>query len=243
MHVTPSVRFPTRRGFMLVRRLLCVGALLAPVMLVAQSAAANARAATMLDRTAALYTGSRALSADFTQRVKNPITLSEAASAGRYLQRGPGVFAVNFSQPAGDRIVSDGRTLWVFVPSAAPGQVLKMPVGANSIGGVDLVGQFFTTPSRKYTVTDGGTAAVAGVMLQKLVLVPRSDMGLTRAVLWVVPATGVLRQLEVTEGSGVVRTLSFVTITRGGSLPANAFTFSVPRGITVVDQAALMRGM
>jgi outer membrane lipoprotein carrier protein len=235
-------------------RAICAAALLLPVMAPAQArpaaAAAGGAALTpasataLLVRTAGLYTGSRGLRAEFTQRVKNPITSSEAASAGSYLQRGPGVFSVNFSQPAGDRIVSDGKTLWVYVPSATPGQVLKMPVGAGAPGGVDLVGQFFTSPSRKFTTTDGGLATVGAVSLRKLVLVPKTDMGFTRAVLWVVPATGALKQLEVTDGTGLVRTLSFSSITsRGAVLAADAFTFVVPRGITVVDQAAMMRGM
>jgi outer membrane lipoprotein carrier protein len=209
----------------------------------ASRATASINAPAMLERTSALYTGTRGLKADFTQRVRNPLTSSELPSAGSYLQRGPGVFSVNFTQPAGDRIVSDGRTLWVYVPSAAPGQVLKMPVGTNAPGGVDLVGQFFTSPSRKFTVTDGGTATVAGVVLRKLVLVPRSDMGFTRAVLWVVPASGSLKQLEVTEASGLVRTLSFTSIGRAATLPAGAFSFMVPKGITVVDPAAMTRGM
>jgi outer membrane lipoprotein carrier protein len=219
-------------------------ALVVPATLAAQPARTAARltAAAMLDRTAALYAGSRGLRADFTQRIKNPITLSESASAGTYLQRGPGVFSISFTQPAGDRIVSDGRTLWIFVPSATPGQVLKMPVGAGAPGGVDLVGQFFTTPSRRYTVTDGGTETVSGETLQRLVLVPRTPEGIARAVLVVVPATGVMKRLEVTESSGVVRSLSFATIGRSTRLPPDAFTFTVPRGITVVDQAALMRG-
>lgn len=211
----------------------------------AQPAAASAapRANVLLARTAALYTGARALRAEFTQRVKNPITNSETSSAGSYLQRGPGVFSVNFSQPVGDRIVSDGKALWVYVPSATPGQVLKMAVGAGAPGGVDLVGQFFTAPTQKFVVSDGGAVTVAGVALRKLVLVPRSDMGFARAVLTVVPSTGVLKQLEVTEHSGLSRTLSFSSITRDATLEASAFTFVVPRGITVVDQAALMRGM
>lgn len=228
-------------------RALCAVALLLPAVVTAQARPAAplspAGASALLSRTAALYTGSRALRAEFTQRVKNPITDTETPSAGSYLQRGPGVFSVNFSQPAGDRIVSDGKTLWVFVPSATPNQVLKMPVGAGAPGGVDLVGQFFTAPTRKFAVTDGGAVTVAGATLRKLVLVPRSDMGFSRAVLTVVPGTGVLKQLEVTEHSGLVRTLSFSTITRGVTLAANAFTFSVPRGVTVVDQAALSRGM
>ncbi len=238
---------------MLTIRALSAALLLVPALGEAQAratpippaarASSNASATALLSRTAALYTGSRALRADFTQRVKNPITDSEASSSGSYLQRGPGVFSVNFTRPAGDRIVSDGTTLWVFVPSATPGQVLKMPVGAGASGGIDLVGQFFTSPARKFTVSDGGAVTVAGVALRKLVLVPRTDMGFARAVLSVVPATGALKQLEVTEHSGLVRTLNFTTISRGVALAADAFRFVVPRGVTVVDQAAMMRGM
>ena len=224
-------------------RLAIVVAMVLPALLAAQRTAPPISAGALLERSAALYTGARSLRAEFTQRLRNPITLSETPSAGTYLQRGPGVFSVNFSQPAGDRIVSDGRTLWVFVPSATPGQVLKMPVGANAPGGVDLVGQFFTAPSRKFTVTDGGPAVMSGSPTRKLVLVPRGDTGLTRAILWVDPVSGVLRQLEVTEQSGVVRTLAFSRIDRGVALPSTSFTFSVPRGVTVIDQAALTRGL
>jgi len=232
-------------------RVLCAAALLLPGVATAQAIPASANSAAssaasasaLLERTARLYTASRALRAEFTQRLTNPITSSESQSAGSYLQRGPGVFSIAFSKPAGDRIVSDGKTLWVFVPSAAPGQVMKMPVGADSPGGIDLVGQFFTSPSRKFAVSDGGTESVAGATLRKLVLVPRTDMGFRRAVLWITPRGGELRQLEVTEGSGVVRTLSFTSIQRNAQLPTDAFTFSVPRGVKVIDQAALMRGL
>ncbi|HYW49760.1 MAG TPA: outer membrane lipoprotein carrier protein LolA [Gemmatimonadaceae bacterium] len=228
---------------MLAFRSFCGAALLLPSLVVAQPRTTGSTAPALLERTAKLYTGARALRAEFTQRVSNPLTSSETQSSGSYLQRGPGVFSVAFSKPAGDRIVSDGRTLWVYVPSATPNQALKMPVGANAPGGVDLVGQFFTSPSRKFTVTDGGTAAIGGTALRKLVLVPRSDMGFSRAVLWVTPSLGELKQLEVTEASGLVRTLSFTSITRGAKLAADAFTFTVPKGVTVIDQAAMMRGM
>ncbi len=235
-------------------RVVSVALLLMPVAVTAQSrtaAAATARtaapsvnAAALLERTARLYTGSRGLRAEFTQRLTNPITSSENTSTGSYLQRGPGVFSIAFSRPAGDRIVSDGKTLWVYVPSATPGQVLKMPVGSGAPGGVDLMGQFFTTPSRKFTVTDGGLVTVAGQSLRKLLLAPRSDVGFSRAVLWVSPSDGGLKQLEVTEHSGLVRTLVFGTITaRGAAMPADAFTFTVPRGVTVVDPGAIGRGV
>lgn len=229
---------------------VCTAALLLlPAVLVGQSrqsvsvATPSAGAASLLERTARLYTGTRGLRAEFTQQITNPITSSVSSSAGNYLQRGPGVFAITFTQPAGDRIVSDGTTLWVYVPSATPGQVLKMPVGAGAPGGVDLVGQFFTAPSKKFAVTDEGTATVAGTLVRKLALVPRSDMGFSRAVLCVATTDGALKQLEVTEASGLVRTLRFTSIGRSATLPAGAFSFVVPRGVTVVDPAAMTRGM
>jgi outer membrane lipoprotein carrier protein len=215
--------------------------LIAPSVALGQAARTLSPTA-LLTRTAALYSGARTLRAEFTQRTRNPITSSETPSAGSYLQRGPGVFAVNFTQPSGDRIVSDGRSLWIFVPSATPGQVIRMPVASNSVGSVDLVGQYFTAPASRYTVTDGGTGVLAGTTLRKIVMVPRTETGLARAVLWVVPTTGALKQLEATETSGVVRTLTFTRIDRGVALPASTFTFTVPRGVTVVDQAALTRG-
>jgi len=231
-------------------RVLSVSLVALPYAAEAQSRPATAaaapavNAAALLERTARLYTGSRGLRAEFTQRITNPITSSENTSTGSYLQRGPGVFSIAFTRPAGDRIVSDGTTLWVYVPSATPGQVLKLPVGAGAPGGVDLMGQFFTSPSRKFTVTDGGVVTVNGQRVRKLVLTPRSDVGFSRAVLWVAPAGGELKQLEVTEHSGMVRTLVFGSITtRGAAMPADAFTFTVPRGVTVVDPGAIGRGV
>jgi outer membrane lipoprotein carrier protein len=223
-------------------RVFALTAVLGVPMLHAQRRHAAAPTPTaLLDRAAALYT-SGSLRADFTQTIRNPITLTDVTSAGTYLQRRAGVFSVNFSRPAGDRIVSDGRTMWVYVPSATPGQVLKLSVGATTPGGIDLVGQFFSSPSRRWTVTDGGSVTLAGATARRVNLAPRStDSGIRSAAIWLDPATAAMRQLEITEPSGLVRVLQFPRIVRGAAMAASAFTFTPPQGVTVVDQAALMR--
>jgi outer membrane lipoprotein carrier protein len=205
------------------------------------TSAAQSSPSALLNRAAALYT-SGTLAAEFTQTVRNPLTLSDATSAGTYFQRGAGVFSVNFTQPAGDRIVSDGRTLWVYVPSATPGQVLKLSVGSMAPGGVDIVGQFFSAPSRRWNVVDGGAATIGSLAARRLNLTPKSDdSGIRSAAIWLDPSSATMRQLEITETSGLVRTLRFQRITRGGSMPASTFGFTVPRGVTVVDQGAFAR--
>ena len=54
--------------------------------------------------------------------------------------------------PAGDRIVADGKWVWVYLPSATPDQVIRMPVGdghSTPAGGavsLDFISQFLTDP-------------------------------------------------------------------------------------------------
>ncbi|MCU0626594.1 MAG: outer membrane lipoprotein carrier protein LolA, partial [Gemmatimonadaceae bacterium] len=158
----------------------------------------DSEARALLDRAAAQVQRSGGFRAPFTQRIGNPILGSTVASAGTYSQRGPGVFSVDFTQPAGDRIVSDGTALWIYVPSATPGQVLRLPVGSAAPGGVDLVGQFFTRPSERFTITDGGAATLdGGEPARRVQLVPKQPMGFTRATVWLDPKGAQLRQLEV----------------------------------------------
>ena len=228
--------------------LLALAALGAPLAAqvrgtVAPAAAAgrgeDAGAKALLDRAAAQVQRAGGFRAPFTQRITNPVLGATQATAGTYAQRGPGVFSIDFTQPAGDRIVSDGKVLWVYVPSATPGQVLKLPVGSAAPGGVDLVGQFFTRPSQRFTIGDAGPATLDGEAVRKVQLVPREPMGFLRAIVWLEPRTATLRQLEVTEASGMTRTLRFAAIQRGVKFGRDAFAFVPPTGVKVVDPSAM----
>jgi outer membrane lipoprotein carrier protein len=201
----------------------------------AASAGNDAEARALLDRAAAQVQRSGGFRAQFTQRITNPVLGATMTSTGSYAQKGPGVFSIDFTQPAGDRIVSDGTVLWVYVPSATPGQVLKLPVGSAAPGGVDLLGQFFTQPSQRFTIADLGSATLDGEATRKIQMLPKQAMGFLRAIVWVDPRTATLEQLEVTEASGAVRTLRFQTMERNVKFARTAFGFTAPKGVKVVD--------
>src|SRR6185503_8196903 len=94
-------------------------------------------------------------------------------SKGELLQRKPDRLAITFLDPAGDRIVADGKFVWVYLQSATPGQVLKMTNAQAGAENTDLIGQFLTTPRGRYDATDAGTERVGGRTLRALVLLAK----------------------------------------------------------------------
>ena len=75
----------------------------------------------IMERAVASYAGMRSMRAEFQQKITNPLTGSSATSNGVMLRRDPNLLSINFSNPRGDRVVADGKSLWVYLPSSAPG--------------------------------------------------------------------------------------------------------------------------
>jgi outer membrane lipoprotein carrier protein len=139
-------------------------------------AAAQTPAAT-LDRAAKAFKEARSVRASFEQTLKNPMTGTEARAVGELLLDQPNRLAVTFTRPAGDRIVSDGRWLWVYLPSSAPNQVLKLPAKDRALSGVDMVSELLTAPASRYRIADGGSATVGGRATHAVVLTPKAEGG------------------------------------------------------------------
>src|SRR4051812_25148306 len=77
--------------------------------------------APILDRASASFDTVRTLQADFVQIVENPMLGDPDTTRGRLYQQRPNSFAMRFSDPKNDRIVADGRRLWLYTPSTTPG--------------------------------------------------------------------------------------------------------------------------
>src|SRR5256886_12619163 len=90
----------------------------------------------VLDRASQTYQSISTLSADFVQIVENPLVGAPDTTRGKLYQMRPSRFAMRFVVPKGDRIVSDGRYLWLYTPSTTPGQVIraKIPAVGTKIG-------------------------------------------------------------------------------------------------------------
>lgn len=177
------------------------------------------------------------LRATFEQTVVNPITGSSLVSKGELQQRKPSRLAITFSDPAGDRIVADGKDVWVFLPSATPGQVIKMTNAAAGASNTDLIGQFLSTPRRKYTAADAGADSVGGRRARVLVLTAKAGEALPflRAKVWVDAKDSLIRQFESTDANGITRHVRLLTLTPNAAVRSSAFTFSVPEGVRVVE--------
>ena len=214
-------------------------ALLTFALLVSPLASASAQSASAtLDRAVRAYKNVKTVRASFTQTITNPLLGATVNSAGEMVQRRPNHVAVRFTDPAGDRIVADGKWVWFYLPSSAPGQVIRSPIAAGSAGSPDLTAQFLDTPSSRFTVTDLGREKVNGRTAQVLSLVPKPgvDAAFTKAVVWVDSADALIRQFELTEPSEIVRRVTITKLTLNPSVPVSAFRFTPPSGTKVIDQ-------
>lgn len=193
-----------------------------------------------IDRAVAAYSKVRTARAAFEQVVTNPLTGSRMQSRGEFEQARPDRFVFRFADPKGDVIVSDGKFVWVYLPSSQPGQVIRAPLSAEVEGSIDLIGAFFTNPRTRYTVSDAGAATLGNRATRVVSLVPKTKGGsFARAKVWIDAADGSLRQFEAEEMSGVVRLVTITAFTANAQVPDANFRFKPPRGVRVVNQSDL----
>jgi outer membrane lipoprotein carrier protein len=194
-----------------------------------------------IDRAVAAYAKAKTARATFEQTLTNPLTGSNLVSRGELsLQQRPNRMSVRFTDPKGDRIVVDGTSLWVYLPSSNPGQVIKLPAGRNGVGGVDLVGELLTSPRTRYNVTDAGAATLDGRATRVVALAPkREGQQIAKARVWIDDRDATVRQFEVTDANGLMRTVRIMTWRANAPGAASEFRFAPPKGARVLDQAAL----
>lgn len=204
--------------------------------LIALPLAAGAQSAeTTIDRAVAAYSRLNSMRAEFRQTLTNPLTGSTQTTSGEIIRRKPNLMSINFNN--GDRVAADGSSLWVYLPSSVPGQVIRMPYTGGNAGSVDPADQFLDAPRTKYTIAPAGAATIGGRATRVLTLVPkRRNDAITRAKLWIDDLDYSVRQFEVESASGLKRKVVITSFTANPRLDRSKFRFSVPRGAKVVDQ-------
>src|SRR6185503_4610489 len=94
------------------------------------------------------------------QTLTNPVTGNSQTTNGVIMRKKPNLLSINFE--SGDRVAADGSTLWVYLPSSVPGQVVKMPYTGANASAIDPAEQFLNSPRSRFTVGAGGAATVGG---------------------------------------------------------------------------------
>jgi outer membrane lipoprotein carrier protein len=207
-----------------------------PVTSRAQSADA------IIDRAVAAYGRLNSMRADFRQTLTNPLTGSTQTTNGVLLRKKPNLLSINFE--GGDRVAADGSTLWVYLPSSTPGQVMKMPYNGDNASAMDPADEFLNSPRTRFNVSSAGTATVAGRPTHAVTLVPkRANAHFSTAKIWIDDSDSSIRQFDVETANGLKRHVIITKFTPNPTLSRSAFVFSVPKGVKVMDQKTMGGGV
>jgi chaperone LolA len=198
-------------------------------------AAADAEAGQILERVERTYAGVSSMQADFVQDLRVPLLGTNQRSSGKLYQRRPDRFLMKFSDPAGDVIVADGRSFWMYYPSTDAKQVMKTSI-AQGTQQVDLHQQFLSNPTARYNGTLDGTETVDGHRTHVLTLVPKQQSPVRKLRIWVDAEDYSVRRFEMTEENESVRRIELRNLRRNVQLPDGLFAFSPPRGAQVFEQ-------
>lgn len=193
----------------------------------------------IIDRAVAAYARLNSMRAEFRQTLTNPVTGNSQTTSGVILRKKPNLLSISFE--SGDRVAADGSTLWVYLPSSVPGQVVKMPYTGANASAVDPAEQFLNSPRSRFTVGAGGEATVGGRSTHVITLTPkRANPNFASAKLWIDDSDSSIRQFDIETPSGLKRHVVITSFTPNPSLARAAFRFSVPKGARIVDQASGM---
>ena len=216
-----------------MRPMLLLLGLLAAAPAVARAQDANS----LVGRSSRVYRSLSSLTADFVQIIDNPM-IDSAETRGTLVQAGPDKLAMRFTDPPGEAVIIDGRSVWVYTPSTTPGQVIRMSVPSGGpVYGYNMLAWLLDRPAERYTASYLRGDVVGGRSMDVVELVPAvPDLPFEKAVLWLDRADGIPRRLEITEHSGATRTLTLSKVRVNRSLADNTFRFEVPSGVRVVDQ-------
>ena len=207
-----------------------------PVTSRAQSADA------IIDRAVAAYGRLNSMRADFRQTLTNPLTGSTQSTSGVLLRKKPNLLSINFE--SGDRVAADGSTLWVYLPSSTPGQVMKMPYNGDNASAMDPADEFLNSPRTRFNVSSAGTATVGGRPTHAVTLVPkRPNAHFSTAKVWIDDADSSIRQFDVETANGLKRHVVITKFTPNPTLARSAFVFAVPKGVKIMDQKAIGGGV
>lgn len=196
------------------------------------------RQADLLDRAVTAWAKVKTARATFEQTITNPLTGRTLTAAGEYQQERPGKLAVLFADPANDRIVADGKFVWLYLPSSAPDQVIKTPLGSAGTGTVDLTAQFLTAPRTKYTIDRVGTLVVSGRATHGYNLTPKvkANAPFEVATVWIDDVDASIRQFQVTDANGVQRKVRMTSFKANAPVDSKAFVFVPPTGVRVISR-------
>ncbi len=191
----------------------------------------------VLAHASAAYRRAQTFAADFVQVVVNPMLGEPDTTRGQLYQRHPSRFAMRFTQPRGDRIVADGRWLWLYTPSTTPGQVIRSRIPEHGTAGPNLIGQFVERARERYSARYVRADSTGSGWMDVIALTPHDNsLPYSGAVLWVGRGNGLVHRLEITESGGQQRVVILSNLKENTAVAEREFRFTPSASVQVVDQ-------
>lgn len=192
--------------------------------------------APILARASTVFKGLSSFQADFAQQIADSM-IGNFDSRGRLIQTGTSKFAMRFDSPKGEAIIMDGAHVWVYTPSTAPGQVIRMAPPSSPNFGPNVLAWLLDKPAERYRSRYLRADRLGGRPVDVIQLVPIDKaLPFSEATLWLDRVDALPRRLELHERSGSMRTLTLTAVRTNVRLSDDAFKFAIPAGVRIVDQ-------
>jgi len=182
------------------------------------------------------YDGIRDFSADFVHTYRGGVLRKEISERGKLFVKKPGKMRWEYTSPEEKLFVSDGATMYSYLPrdkqvmrrKLPPADQLSMPTMFLS-GSGNLMRDF--TP----TLVEASPGAAPGTLALKLVPhQPQAEYDWL--ILEVAPQTLALRGLVTFDAQGGRSSFSFSNLKENTGLTDKPFDFKIPRGVDVVTE-------
>jgi outer membrane lipoprotein carrier protein len=179
------------------------------------------------------YDGTNTFSADFAQTYTVKAYNQTKNSTGHVIFNKPGKMDWTYKDPAGNRVVSDGTTVWVY--EAANKQMYQQTVTQAQYPAAlaFLTGQGQLAKLFNFTMCPGATMQFPGGDV--LVGTPVTPNAAYEKVLFYVDqATSQVRRVLILDGQGNRNRFDFNTPVVNQPVPATQFVFTPPPGTTII---------
>jgi outer membrane lipoprotein carrier protein len=180
------------------------------------------------------YDGIKDFSADFTHTYEGGVLRKQITERGRLLVKKPGKMRWDYSAPERKQFVSDGATMYSYLPQDK--QVIVSEVPPEDQAGTPtlfLAGRGNLTRDFTPSLVDAPAGMAPGSRALKLVPKARQQ-DYDWLMLVLDPATLSIRGLVTVDGQGGQSSFSFTNLKENVGLADKEFAFKIPRGVDVI---------
>jgi outer membrane lipoprotein carrier protein len=149
---------------------------------------------------------------------------------GKLYLRRPNLFRIEYTEPPGHLQVSDGKTVWTYVPEN--GEVLAARLDSTSGPGGDILRWVLDTGQAE---PDVAQIQVEGKPALMVSLLPAAGLGLSKVRLWIRPGSLDLCQYEIIDSSGNSNLYLLSRAKGNPKLSDEFFRFTPPAGVPIVQ--------